>query len=494
MQKIAALSNAILSALPLAVARPRYSRASLSAGIVHFGIGNFHRAHLAVYLDDLFNEGLDHDWAIIGAGVTPSDEAMQARLAQQDYLTTVIEQDADRSTARVIGSMIDFIPPSDTDRLHATLIDPAIRIVSLTITEGGYFLNAATGAIQVDHPDLVHDERTPDAPRTVFGHITKALRFRHSRGIAPFTVLSCDNVPHNGAVVRAVVIAIAGQANTAFARWIETEVSFPNAMVDRITPATGERERAAVVVQFGIADRAPVFCEPFRQWVLQDRFPAGRPAFDRVGATFVEDVTAHEQMKLRVLNGSHAAIAYPAALLDIHYVHDAMQTRAVRRYLDKLARDEVIPTVPPPPNTDIGAYFDQIVHRFANPKIADTIARLCMDGASRQPKYILGSIRDRLNADASVDGLALESALWCRFCTGRTDSGKVTEPSDKRWSDLTRRAAMATSDPDAWLGIGDVYGETGRHPRFREAFAHALGSLGAKGTLSTLQAYADGEL
>ena len=204
---VVALSNAALSCLPTSVARPRYDRAALAPGIVHFGLGNFHRAHLAVYLDDLFNQGRDHDWAIIGAGVMPSDEIMCDRLAPQDYLTTVIEQDAERSAARVIGSMIDFIPPRDTERLHATLLDPAIRIVSLTVTEGGYFLNAATGTVQVEHPDIVNDIQSPDAPRTVFGHIAKALRTRRSRGIAPFTVLSCDNVPHNGSVVRAVVTA-----------------------------------------------------------------------------------------------------------------------------------------------------------------------------------------------------------------------------------------------------------------------------------------------
>ena len=441
------------SSLSPAIARPRYDRSTLTPGIVHFGVGNFHRAHIAVYLDDLFNQGWDHDWAIIGAGVTSADEAMRARLAPQDYLTTVIEQDAERSAARVIGSMIDFIPPRDTERLHATLIDPAIRIVSMTVTEGGYFLNAASGKVQGDHPDIVHDMQSPDSPRTVFGHIAKALRVRRSRGIAPFTVLSCDNVPHNGNVVRAVVTAVAGQSDPAVVRWIETDVSFPNAMVDRITPATGDRERAAIVAQFGVADRAPVFCEPFRQWVLQDRFAAGRPAFERVGAEFVADVTAHEQMKLRVLNGSHAALAYPAALLDIHFVHDAMQTTAIRRYLAKLAHDEVIPTVPSIPNTDIGAYFDQVVHRFSNPKIADTIPRLCVDGASRQPKYILPSIRDRLRANASVDGLALESALWCRFCAGHTDSGKAIAPSDKRWNDLNARAAKAPNEPEAWLGL-----------------------------------------
>ena len=489
-----ALNNATLSDLPTSVARPRYDRAALTPGIVHFGLGNFHRAHLAVYLDDLFNQGRDHDWAIIGAGVTPADETMRERLAPQDYLTTVVEQDAERSAARVIGSMIDFIPARDTQRLHATLIDPAIRMLSLTVTEGGYFLNAATGAVQVDHPDIVHDIRSPDSPRTVFGHIAKALRVRRSREVAPFTVLSCDNVPHNGDVVRAVMLSLAGNSNPALARWLDAEVSFPNAMVDRITPATSDRERAAVVAQFGIADRAPVFCEPFRQWVLQDRFLSGRPAFEHVGATFVDDVTAHEQMKLRVLNGSHAAIAYPAALLDIHFVHNAMQTTAIRRYLDKLARDEVIPTVPSIPNTDIGAYFDQIVHRFSNPKIADTIPRLCVDGASRQPKYILPSIRDRLRENASVDGLALESALWCRFCAGSTDSGKAIAASDKRWNDLNARAARAPNDPEAWLGLGDVYGDAGQSPRFRAAFARALGSLNTRGALATLQAYADGAL
>lgn len=489
---VVALSQKTLAELPASVQRPAYDRAKLKPGIVHFGVGNFCRAHLATYLDDLFDMGLDHDWGIVGAGVRQSDESMRAGLASQDFLSTVVEQEEAQTKARVIGAMIDFVPPRDVDRLHAALVDPAIRIVSMTITEGGYFLGSTTGAVDLNHPDLLHDAHNPDLPRTVFGHIAKALRIRRTRGVAPFTVLSCDNVPHNGQVTRHVVTALAEYVDKDFALWVGTHVAFPNSMVDRITPATGKRERESLADQFGIADRAPVFCEGFRQWVVEDQFSAGRPAFERVGVTFVDDVTAHEQMKLRILNGSHAAIAYPAALLDIHFVHDAMQDRDIRGYLEKLAHDELISTVPPIPGTVVVDYCQTIVRRFSNPKIGDTIRRLCEDGANRQPKFIVPSILVRLRAGASVDGLALESALWCRYCAGVSDSGTQIEPNDCRWSELRDRAVEARNDPASWLELDGVYESAGRDLRFRAAFERACVSLQKRGTRATLQFYMSG--
>ncbi|MGD9914490.1 MAG: mannitol dehydrogenase family protein [Rhizobiaceae bacterium] len=486
------LASSSLTQLPAGVAVPRYDRAQLSAGIVHFGVGNFHRAHQAVYLDDLFNRGRDHDWAIRGAGVLASDEMARQKFAAQDFLTTIVEQDASGASARVTGAMIGFLRPGDLESTLASLADPAIRIVSLTITEGGYFIDPASGRFNPAHPDIAADAAHPGAPKTVFGLIVAGLKRRREEGIAPFTVMSCDNIPHNGVVTRNAVAGLAELSDPAFAAWIRESVAFPNGMVDRITPATGERERAMLSEQFGIEDNWPVFCEPFRQWVLEDNFPAGRPALEAVGVQFVPDVTPYEHMKIRILNGGHAVIAYPAGLMDIHFVHEAMQDSEVLGFLRKVERDEIIPVVPPVPDTDLGAYYQLIEDRFSNPKIGDTIRRLCLDGSNRQPKFIVPSIADRLAKGLAVTGLALESALWCRYCFGTTDSGATIEPNDPSWERLQETAKAAKADPAAWLAMDDIYGDVARSPAFREAFAGWLNALWKDGARATLRRYIAG--
>jgi len=483
------LSRANLDRLPKAVARPAYAASDLSPGIVHFGVGNFHRAHLQVYLDRLFNAGGDRDWGIVGAGVTPYDAKMRDALAGQDWLTTVVEQSAETSTAFVTGVMTDFLPPMDGKAITARLSDPATRIVSLTVTEGGYFINPATGAFDPEAPAIRADVAAPDAPKTAFGMILAALRARRAAGAAPFTVLSCDNIPHNGVVVKNTVAGLAEAQDPALAAWVRETVAFPNGMVDRIAPATGDRERDIARDEFGVEDAWPVFCEDFIQWVVEDDFPAGRPAFEAVGAQFVADVTPFEHMKIRILNGGHAIIAYPSGLLDIHFVHDGMTHPLVRGFLQKVEQDEILPILPPVPDTNLVDYLALIVRRFSNPKIGDTIRRLCFDGSNRQPKFIIPSIADRLARGLPVEGLALASALWCRYCEGTTDSGAVTEPNDPSWDRLQAQARAARADPMAWLGMADIYGATAEAPAFRDAFAAHLGALWREGTATTLRRY-----
>ncbi len=483
------LSLANLAKLPSGVARPSYARGDLSAGILHFGIGNFHRAHLQIYLDRLMNAGKAKDFAILGAGVTPYDVRMRDALEGQDWLSTVVEQSAAVSAARVTGVMTDFIPPMDGAAIIRSLADPAIRIVSLTVTEGGYFVNPALGKFDPENPAIVADARNPGDPKTVFGLILAGLKARKAAGIAPFTVMSCDNVPHNGRVCREAVAGLAEAQDKDFAAWVRDTVAFPNAMVDRIAPATSDRERAITREEFGIEDAWPVFCEDFLQWVVEDDFPAGRPDFEEAGAEFVGDVTPWEMMKIRILNGGHAIIAYPSGLMDVHFVHEGMEHPLVRAFLQKVEREEIIPIVPPVPNTDLDAYFRKVEERCLNPKIGDTIRRLCLDGSNRQPKFIIPSIADRLAKGLPVDGLALESALWCRYCAGTTDSGAVIEPNDPSWDRLTAVANQAKSDPAAWLGLRDIYGETADAPAFRTAFADWLGMLWRSGTPETLQRY-----
>ncbi len=469
---------------------PAYDRKSLTPGIVHIGLGNFHRAHMAVYLDDLFALGESHDWAIIGAGVRAPDAKMREALKAQDCLSTVIELDPAGKSARRIGAMIDFVPVDPTNApLIAAMSRPEIRIVSLTVTEGGYYINAATGQFDPTHPDIVADGKSPGKPATAFGAIVAALKTRKATGIPPFTVMSCDNLPGNGHVTEAAVIGTARLSDPAFADWIKANVAFPNGMVDRITPATGPRERA-MAATFGLADDpVPVTCEPFRQWVVEDNFPQGRPALEKVGVTFTPHVHAYEMMKIRILNGGHATIAYPGGLMDIEFVHEAMANPLISAFLAKVEREEIIPYVPPVPNTDIGDYFTLIHQRFSNPEVADTERRLCLDGSNRQPKFIIPSLRDALAAGGKIEGLSLVSALWCRYCAGTTDSGTVIEPNDPNWDVLQPLALAARTNPDAWLGMKEIYGDLAGDDAFRAAFATALNSLWTKGTKATLQAY-----
>ncbi|KSV81856.1 hypothetical protein N183_15190 [Sinorhizobium sp. Sb3] len=310
----------------------------------------------------------------------------------------------------------------------------------------------------------------------------------------PFTVMSCDNIPGNGEVTHAAVSGLARLADPAFADWIDANVAFPNGMVDRITPATGAREIGIVADDYGIDDAWPVFCEEFKQWVLEDHFPLGRPALEKVGVQFVPDVAPYEHMKIRILNGGHAAIAYPAALLDIHFVHEAMEEPLIRAFLAKLEHDEIIPVIPPVPNTDLGDYYKLIETRFSNPKIGDTIPRLAQDGSNRQPKFILPSTADRLARGEDVVGLSLVSALWCHYLAGTTDSGKAITFNDPNIDRLRAAANEAKTDPYAFLKLEDIFGAVAPSDVFRQRFAKALYSLQSQGTRATLQLYLDGKL
>ncbi|EUB97977.1 Mannitol 2-dehydrogenase [Rhizobium sp. CF080] len=487
------LSLASLNDAAATAAVPAYDPKSLTAGILHFGVGNFHRAHQAIYLDDLFNTGKAHDWAIIGAGVMPSDGAMRDKLKAQDFLTTVVEQDNNRTAARITAPMIDIIAPGDVATLIETLADPNIRIVSMTITEGGYFIDAS-GAFNPAHPAIAEDGKNPANPKTVFGLILAGLKERKARRIAPFTIMSCDNIPGNGEVTENAVIGLAKLSDPDFAHWIHKNVAFPNSMVDRITPATGGREIDILKNDFGIDDNWPVFCEEFKQWVMEDKFPSGRPRLEEVGVQFVPDVAPYELMKIRILNGGHAAIAYPAALLDIHFVHEAMEHKLIRAFLEKLEKDEIISVIPPVPNTNLIDYYKLIERRFSNPKIGDTIPRLAQDGSNRQPKFILPSTADRLAKGQDIVGLSLVSALWCRYFAGTSDSGKEIVFNDASADRLNAAALKAKDNPDAFLALGDIFGDVAKSELFRTRFAHALKTLWAEGTARTLELYLGGKL
>lgn len=485
----ATLAINTLDDVPANVVRPSYSRSELSAGILHFGPGNFHRAHQAVYLDRLMNMGVDHDWAIVGASVMPSDKLLREAMLHQDLLSTVVTQSSTVSEAQIISPMVDYLPVGDSSAILETMANTNIRIVSLTVTEGGYFVDAATGKFDPTHPAIVEDVASFDCPKTVFGLIVKGLEQRRTNKQLAFTVMSCDNLPHNGHAARNAVIGFAKLVDPELAKWISENSSFPNGMVDRITPATGKLERERVRSIFNVNDQVPVFCEDYIQWVLEDNFVAGRPSFENAGVEIVPDVAPYETMKIRILNGGHAVLAYPAALLGIKFVHEALHDDRIKNFLTAIEGREIVTVVPDVPGINLNDYIKSVVSRFSNPAIADTISRLCFDGSNRQPKFIVPSIADRLAAGASIEGLALASAFWCRYCEGFDEAGNIIPPNDPSWDRLHACAKESVAEPLVWLAMRDVYGELGSDETFQAAFGIALKGIREKGVEAMLNEY-----
>ncbi|MEP1768400.1 MAG: mannitol dehydrogenase family protein [Sulfitobacter sp.] len=485
------LSLDTLAQLPKGVRTPLYHRDALSAGIVHIGLGNFHRAHQAWYLHRLMQQGLAHDWAIIGAGVRPADAAQRERMLEQDCLTTLIELDPSGKSAEVTGGMIGFVPVAENNApLISQMADPAIRIVALTVTEGGYYV-AADGSFDAAHADIEHDVAHPDTPKTAFGAIIAALRLRHASGAGPFTCQSCDNLQGNGDILRRTVLGLAALSDPTLADWIDQNVTFPNSMVDCIVPATGPNE-LALVREFGIQDQAPVTHENFRQWVIEDNFCAGRPDWDEVGATFTDNVHTFEAMKLRLLNAGHQIIATPGELLSVDTIAGTMAHPQIAALFRKIEEQEIVPHVDAVPKMTPLTYVDLISARFANAEIHDTTRRVAFDGSSRHAGFLHPILRDALAHDAPLDGLALIEALWARMCLGTREDGSEIEANDPHWDVLHETAQVAKTSPMAWLEMRQFYGDLADEKRFADAFTRWMGLIYSDGVEAAMAAYLDG--
>jgi mannitol 2-dehydrogenase len=486
------LSAAVLPRLQIAT--PRYDRTKLSIGIVHIGVGGIHRAHQAMYLHQMMNAGLAQEWAICGMGILEGDTAMREALVSQDCLNTLVTKHADGSAAaQVIGSLVEFLHCSDDpEAAIERLADPAIRIVSLTITEGGYNFNQATGEFDASHPDVAHDLAVASGlvsagPRSVFGLVVEALHRRRKRGIIPFTVMSCDNIQSNGQVARRQFCAFAALRDRDLAAWIEAHVAFPNSMVDRITPVTTDDDRALVERSFGICDRRPVVCEPFTQWVLEDRFRAGRPPFEKAGVQLVEDVEPYELMKLRLLNASHQALCYPGFLAGYRYTHEVCADPDFVDYLLAYMDEEATPTLELVPGVDLEAYKLQLIERFANPEIRDTLSRLCAESSDRIPKWLLPVIRSNLIAGRAVELSAAIVASWARYAEGLDEQGTPISIVDARRDRVVASAArQRDGDPLAFLRDAEIFGDLAEQAEFTTPYLHALDSFHAKGARATI--------
>lgn len=478
------LSLASLDRLPAGVARPRYDVAGQKIGIVHLGIGAFHRAHQAVYVDDRLAAG-ERDWAVLGASLRSPDT--RDALAPQDGLYSLVVRSGEQTSVRVIGAVRGvLVAPEAPEALLAAMARPEVRIVSLTVTEKGYCLDPASGALREDHPDIVRDLADPARPLTAPGILVEALRRRRAAGVAPFTVLCCDNLSANGRIVRGIVARFATLRDAELGRLIAGEVAFPSTMVDRIVPATTDADRALVGERLGLADAWPVATEPFSQWVIEDRFSAGRPRFEEAGAELVVDVEPYEAMKLRLLNGSHSTLAYLGYLAGHETVSDAMAVPAFRRLVRGLMDEEVTPTLHVPAGADLDGYKAQLLTRFENAALRHRTFQIATDGSQKLPPRLLGTVRDRLERGAPIARLALAVAGWMRLVSGRDEAGRTIALNDPLASRLRGLADAAGPEAarlaPALLGVREIFGDDlPKDPRFTVPVEQALTALFARG-------------
>jgi len=484
------LSAANVAQLAATVRRPGYDRGALGAGIVHLGLGAFHRAHQAAYNEAVLAAG-DLRWGTIG--VSLRNPAMRDALAPQDNLYTLALRDGAGESLQVIGGLTAcVVAPENPERLAAAMARPETRIVSLTVTEKGYCHNPATGALDEAHPDIVHDLAEPHRPRSAIGFIVEALARRRESGTAPFTLLTCDNLPANGETLKRVVARYAElhDRDRDLARFIAGEVECPSTMVDRIVPATTDADRQSVAAASGLYDSWPVVAEPFAQWVIEDRFPAGRPDWDRAGAMFVKDVAAFELMKLRMLNGAHSTLAYLGYLAGHETVAETMAAPGFARLVEDLMACEAAPTLPPLPGLDLAAYRRDLIARFRNPALRHRTWQIAMDGSQKLPQRLLNTIRARLKANAPFERLALGVAAWMRYASGVDEKGApidVRDPLAERIRRMTSGIIDAPTLVSAYLGLAEVFGDDlPAEARFREALAKALSELMARGAARTV--------
>ncbi|GAA2019223.1 mannitol dehydrogenase family protein [Nakamurella flavida] len=470
--------------------RPGYDRDLVSPGVVHIGFGGFHRAHQAVYLDDLLavDDGA-RAYGICGVNLLRQDAAMAEMMRAQDRLFVVAERGADGQRCRVVGSVVEYLfAPDESEKVLARMADPAVRIVSLTITEGGYCYDPATGSVDLSDDVLQHDIADARTPRSAFGFLAEALRRRRSAGVPPFTVLSCDNVHANGDVARRTLLAFTQAQDPDLAAHVAEDVAFPNAMVDRITPRTAPADLEAVAEATGLHDSWPVVCEPFRQWVVEDHFPQGRPAWERVGVQLVEDVRPYEQMKMRLVNAGHQTISYLGLLLGHADGAGASADPTVRRLLGHYLLHEGAASMPAPPGADLRAYSAAVIERFANPAISDSIERLTMQSSTTLPTFVVPVIRDLVAAGRSFGAATVVVACWARAWEGIDDSGRPISLTDARADDLSARARRSQADPLALISGNPMFGELGKCAEFTDRFTRVLRTMHRVGVRAAVEA------
>jgi fructuronate reductase len=486
------LGTAALAGLPASVVRPGYDRSAVATGIVHLGIGAFHRAHQAVCTDDVLATG-DRRWGILGASLRSPDT--RDALVPQDGLYTLSVRDSDGEALRVIGAVRDvLVAPEDPAALLDALCRPSVAIVSLTVTEKGYCHDPATGRLDENHKDIVHDLAHPETPRSAIGILARAIARRRAEGLAPFTPLCCDNLPANGRTLHRILSRFATLVSPDLGAYVEDEIACPETMVDRIVPATTDEDRGRIAAALGAADAWPIVTEPFLQWVIEDRFLSGRPAWEAAGATLVSEVAPYETMKLRLLNGSHSSLAYLGYLSGCETVAAAMAEPGIAAFVEALMADST-PTLTLPPGADVAGYRRSLIDRFRNTALKHRTWQIAMDGSQKLPQRLLGTVRDRLARGLPVDRHALGVAAWMRYVSGTDEAGKPIDVRDPLAADLAAIARgagpVAERLAPALLGVRAVFGDDlPGQPQFRAAVTSALDTLYRQGAKATAAAYA----
>lgn len=473
------------------IQKPSYDRSKITAGIIHFGVGGFHRAHQAVYIDDLLNQG-ETKWGICGIGVMENDKKMYEILKAQDHLyTMIVKHDNGHYDTRVIGSIIDYIYAPDNPSIAIEkMAHPDIKIVSLTITEGGYNFNQATGDFDLNNPDIIHDLNNPDHPKTAFGLITAALAERRKKGLPSFSIQSCDNIQGNGDVAKKMFYAFAKAKDEDLAAWIVKNTAFPNSMVDRITPVTTSEDIKWLEKHREYHDRWPVVCEDFTQWVIEDHFCNTRPAYEKVGVELTDDVLPYELMKLRLLNASHQALTYFGYLTGYRYAHEVCADPYFVQFLLNFMHKEAEPTLRPLKDVDLDLYQKTLIKRFANPHIADSLARLCAESSDRIPKWLVDIIWEQLDkSEPQIKRCAAVVASWTRYMEAVDEQQNPIEINDRLKDRLIQIARQAREDNSIFIRQEDLFGKLAEQPLFMDHYCEALNKIYTQGAYATLKEY-----
>lgn len=495
MRSNVALRNSTLAQLDNSIARPSYERAQTMPRLVHIGAGAFNRSHLAVYLDDLLALAGEPRWGEVAVGLLPADREIHEGLVSQDYLYSLMEMESGHERLRVVGSLVEhFYAPDQTQAVLARMAAAECAIISLTVTEGGYFIEDATGCFLSENVDVRHDLEHSDAPVTWLGYVAETAERRRALGCGPFTVLSCDNLQGNGAIARRALMAFAELRGGGLPQWIERNVTFPCSMVDRITPRTTAENRALILERFGVVDRTPVVCEPFRQWVLNDDFAAGRPVFEHVGAEMTSDVAPYEKMKMRILNGGHSTLGYFADLLGIGLIHEAVTDAQLRRLLVAYL-EEVKPVVPSLPGIDLDEYAATVVRRFSNTAIRDQVPRICSEGCAKIAKFLVPPLADLLRTGCMPRILPLVIAGWLHYQRGVDEQGRAMMMADAQADLLKPFVEAGCVDARLVLVESAVFGSlVAEFPAWASRVQQYLELLRAHGVRSAIASVLNGAI
>lgn len=433
----------------------RYNREQVKPGILHIGVGNFHRAHEEYFTNKLLEDASQQNWGICGAMLLPGDERLYKALKKQnnEYTLTVCGRTG-KDEAYRIGSLVKLIwGIENPEAVIAEIADKNIRIITLTITEGGYNIEKSTGEFMLDNADVKHDLQNPQSPKTAFGFVAEGLRKRMNDGNGPITILSCDNLQHNGNTARKAFTSFIQAQDKELAAWVEKNVTFPNSMVDRITPATRPDDIVRLNAKNGTEDEAPVYCEDFIQWVIEDKFIAGRPAWENVGAEFTDDVSAYENMKLSLLNASHTLLSYPSFLSGYRKVDDAMHDERIAKFVRAFMDIDITPYVPAPGNTDLELYKQTLIERFGNRSVSDQIARLCFDGISKFPVYVMPNLIKMIRDHADLTRVAYLIAAYRHYLKYKTDDNGASFDVAEPWMTPEDEALIGSDEPKDFLAL-----------------------------------------